>query len=209
MILTKQRTTLIQSTADPLAIIEYAGRTCYASALSLTPELQNSFVRQLVRQKHESVLEHASATFEIITSRDISHEIVRHRIASYSQESTRYRDYKQLTFIIPPWVNIEEGEYTEKPDYVKHETVSIWFEQLLFAEKTYLRLRELDCAPEVARSVLPGQTKTKLVATANFRQWRHFIKLRSAPAAHAEIREIAIRILQELRQLAPPAFFDL
>ena len=134
----------------------------------------------ILKRGHESVLEHASATARFICDRGVTHEIVRHRIASYSQESTRYCDYEggHVAFVIPPWVDVEPGEcdFSEIRDIAGME----WFNHMLDAEQAYKTLREGGWRPEQARSVLPNSLKTEIVMTANLREWRHFFKLRTA-----------------------------
>jgi len=159
-------------TPNPLELIERAGRTCYQSEPRGDPE---AFVRMLIRRGHESVLEHAAATFRIICDRGVSHELVRHRIASYSQESTRYCSYgDEITVIRPQGIDGVE-----------------WLEAMYACEQAYLSMLRRGVSAQVARSVLPNSLKTEVVMTANFREWRHFLKLRTAPAAHPDMRLVA------------------
>ena len=148
----------------------------------------------------------------MICDRGVSHEIVRHRIASYSQESTRYCDYSggHITFIIPPWVEIESGKYSglSCPGPISAAGNS-WFWSMANACITYKHLRKLNWKPEQARSVLPNSLKTEIVITMNLREWRHFFRLRTALAAHPQMREIAIPLLTEFKQLIPVVFDDI
>lgn len=182
----------------PLGIIERAGRTCYKSE----PKGDPAFVKMILKRGHESVLEHASATFRIVCDRGISHEIVRHRLASYSQESTRYCNYsqerfgKEITVIKPP---MELG----CPEFAP------WLAAVQQAEDSYFAMLDAGCKPEIARSVLPTCLKTEIVMTANFREWRHFLKLRTAPAAHPQMQVVAKLIQAELMKVAASVFEDI
>jgi thymidylate synthase (FAD) len=182
--------------------IEAAGRTCYKSEDKITAESASAFVAMLIKRGHHSVLEHESVTVRIICDRGVSHEIVRHRLASYSQESTRYCNYTKdtcnggLTFIEP------------RP-HISLEGFGIWFETMSLAEINYLNLIKQGVKPEIARSVLPNSLKTELVMTCNLREWRHFFKLRTSKAAHPQMREIAVPLRDDFRRLIPVAFDDL
>ena len=179
--------------------IEKAGRTCYKSESKITPDSSSTFVRNIILRGHESVLEHESITIRIICDRGISHELVRHRIASYSQESTRYCDYKgDIEFINPhPHISDESDEYM------------IWIDAMQSAENAYVTLREVGVPPQLARNVLPNSLKTEIVVTMNLRSWRHFLILRTAKAAHPQMREIAGKIQELLRILLPAVFGDI
>ena len=189
--------------AEILKRIEKAGRTCYKSEDRITAESAEAFVRMLIERGHESVLEHESITVRFVCDRGVSHEIVRHRIASFSQESTRYCNYSndrfgsELTFI--------------KPCFWKEWTLAYkqWSLAVSFAEKEYFALLDCGCTPQEARSVLPNSTKTEVVMTANLREWRHFLKLRTAKAAHPQMRELTVPLLHELQERIPVVFDDI
>lgn len=189
---------LLWITPEPLRNIELAGRTCYKSEDKITDDSAVKFCQMIYQRGHESVVEHACASFKIVCDRGVSHEIVRHRIASYSQESTRYCNYSKDKFnngiavIIPPDLTPEQENE--------------WRLAMYDAQNHYLKLLELGCTPQIARSVLPNGLKTELVMTANFREWMHFIKLRTDPAAHPQIRPIAEAIRVELEKHAPTIF---
>ena len=189
--------------AEILKRIEKAGRTCYKSEDRITNESAKSFVRMLIERGHESVLEHESITVRFICDRGISHEIVRHRLASYSQESTRYCNYSndrfrnKITFIKPCFLEEGTGGY------------KLWKQAMFIAEKEYFELLNLGCTPQEARSVLPSSTKTEVVMTANLREWRHFLKLRTAKAAHPQMRELTVPLLHELQERIPVVFDDI
>ncbi len=174
-----QSATYMTHTRDALYLIESAGRTCYKSEAKITEGSAEKFVRMIVKRGHDSVLEHASATFRIITDRGISHEIVRHRIAcSYSQESTRYVKYcGDMEFIEPPGLR----------ELAQEE----WMRSCENAEETYKWMIDAGYPPQIARSVLPNCLKTEITMSANFRAWRYFFKLRCSSGAHPQIQEIA------------------
>lgn len=187
---------------DVLRRIETCGRVCYKSEGKITDGSAEQFVRNLIKRGHESVLEHVSITVKFICDRGVSHEIVRHRLASYSQESTRYCNYSKDGF---------GGEITViKPLYLEEGTRSFdcWRGACETAESAYFSLLELGCSPQEARAVLPNSLKTEVVMTANLREWRHFFKLRTAPAAHPQMREVACMALEELRSMIPVVFDD-
>lgn len=189
--------------AEILKRIEKAGRTCYKSEDRITEESAENFVRKLIERGHESVLEHESITVRFICDRSISHEIVRHRLASYSQESTRYCNYSgdrfgnEITFIKPCF-------FMDKP-----WAYCAWENAMGFAENVYFDLLSDGCTPQEARSVLPNSTKTEIVMTANLREWRHFLKLRTATAAHPQMRELTVPLLKELQKQIPVVFDDI
>ena len=189
--------------AEILKRIEKAGRTCYKSEDRITDESAKSFVKKLIERGHESVLEHESITVRFVCDRGISHEIVRHRIASFSQESTRYCNYSndrfgyEITFI--------------KPCFLKEGTVAyvLWSTAMHLANIMYSDMLSEGCTPQEARSVLPNSTKTEVVMTANLREWRHFLKLRTATAAHPQMRELTVPLLHELQERIPVVFDDI
>ena len=175
-------------------LIEYAGRTCYKSEpAEYTMESASKFIQMVIRRGHESVLEHGSATVRITCDRGVTHELVRHRIASFSQESTRYVNYAKkigIQFIHPVTA------FNMSPD-----VIDVWEKAMRAAEEAYLEMLMLGAPPELARSVLPNSTRTEIVMTCNFREWRHFLRLRRAPDAHPQMREIANMIYEQLAQV--------
>jgi len=187
---------------EMLKKIEAAGRTCYKSERLITDESHKTFVKSIIQRGHESVLEHVSFTVKFICDRGVSHEIVRHRIASYSQESTRYCNYSkgefsgELTFILPQF--FKDGPSREMFEIACKN-----------AEDSYFELLSLGFMPEQARAVLPNCLKTEVIMTANVREWRHFLKLRTSKAAHPQIRELAIQLLNQLLEIVPELFEDI
>lgn len=196
--------------------LEKAGRTCYKSEDKITDESASKFVVRIIKSGHESVLEHEKVSVRVICDRGVSHEIVRHRIGSYSQESTRYCNYADgVTFVKPPWVeladnfvlghNYDNGLYPYSPSNI---TSCSWLKCMLRIEETYLNLLSSGWSPQQARSVLPNSLKTELVMTFNLRQWRHFFKLRTSKAAHPQMREITVPMLKEFKEKLPVIFDD-
>lgn len=211
MLLVKPSVEILAMSLDALQLIEAAGRTCYKSEDKITPDSAPKFTEMVLKRGHESVIEHAVATVRFVCDRGVTHEIVRHRLASYSQESTRYCDYAggHVAFIIPPWLDgVEPGEYTEyeaNPD----DATNDWLNAMWNIEGIYRALREKGWRPEQARSVLPNSLKTEIVMTANLREWRHFFKLRTAAAAHPQMREVAVPLLEAMKECVPVLFDDL
>lgn len=187
--------------------IEVAGRTCYKSEANITDDSAQRFVANLIKSGHESVLEHASVSVRVICSRSVSHRFVRHRIASYSQESTRWINYGKkgaCTFIIPVWhPTAFEGNYTTFDDKDN------WHNHMLYSEKCYLQLLQDGLKPEEAQGVLPHDLKTEIVMTMNLRSWRHFFKERTPKVAGAQVRQITIPMLHEFNKLIPVVFEDI
>ena len=198
---------------NPLSLIEQAGRTCYKSENRITTaESSKEFVKSIMKRGHESVIEHSAMTVKVICDRGVTHEIVRHRIGSYSQESTRYVNYKGgCTFVIPPWINVKEGLFEQITTLEENDwTKMLWLEAMLRAEKYYQKLiTDLGWTPQQARSVLPNSTKTEIIITYNFREWRHFFKLRTSKAAHPQMQEIARPLLDKCKELIPVIFDDI
>lgn len=188
---------------DLILQIETAGRTCYKSEGKGSYEASEQFVRKLILSGHEAMVEHASVTFRIICDRGVTHEIVRHRLASYAQESTRYCNYSkdkfgnELTFIKPLFW--EEGSAQYK----------LWYNMCEEAEQAYMALINAKATPQEARSVLPNSLKTEIVVTMDVREWRHFLKLRCAPDAHPQMREVALEILRQFRESTPVLVEDI
>ena len=188
--------------AEILRRIERCGRVCYKSEDRISGGSAEDFVRGIIRRGHESVLEHASFTVKFIVDRGVSHELVRHRIASFSQESTRYCNYASEKFGTELVV--------VEPFFLTPDTAAWnwWALACRQAENAYFGMLDFGCSPQEARSVLPNSLKTEVVMTANLREWRHFLRLRTAPAAHPQMREVAVPLLAELRDRIPVVFDD-
>lgn len=176
-------------------LVEHAGRACYRSEPRDDPA---RFLRARIREGHESIVEHASVTFDISgISRACSHQLVRHRIASYSQESQRYVDMSAPEFVVPPAVAANP------------EAAGVWKQFMGQVAEAYGRLRELGVRKEDARFVLPNATATRIIVTMNFRSLRHLFSVRCEPGAQWEIRELALEMLRQVSALAPATFADL
>ncbi|MDR1806054.1 MAG: FAD-dependent thymidylate synthase [Clostridium sp.] len=186
--------------AAMLRRLERAGRTCYKSEGRITAESAPRFVAMLLKSGHESVLEHEKVTLRLICDRGVTHEIVRHRIGSYSQESTRYCNYggekfgREITCIRPGFWSEDDPR------------MAIWRHAMFQAEQAYFDLLDAGASPQEARSVLPNSLKTEIVVTYNLREWRHFLRLRMSPAAHPQIRELSTEIQRVLREKIPVVF---
>lgn len=187
-------------------MIEQAGRTCYKSEDRITEDSAARFVRGIVKNHHEAMLEHASMTVKFIVDRAVANEIVRHRIASFAQESTRYCNYSTDKF--GREITVIEPCYFENA----HEGKQYWKTACETAEREYFNLLNFGCMPEEARAVLPLSTKTELIMTANMREWRHFLNLRAAGATgnpHPQMLEVAKSLLEELKGYMPELFGDI
>lgn len=185
---------------DVLRHLELCGRVCYKSEDKMTEDSASRMVRMLIERGHESPIEHFSVSVRVICDRGVSHEWVRHRIASYSQESTRYCNYSsakfgsEIAFIRPYFAKEGEPLFEE------------WKQAMENAERSYFAMLGKGARPEDARSVLPNSLKTEFICTMNLREWRHFFRLRCAPAAHPAMREIAIPLQAAFHELLPELF---
>ena len=192
---------LPMSGAEMLQHVERCGRVCYKSEAKITDTSAEAFVRGLIKHGHEAVLEHASLSIKFVCDRGVSHEIVRHRLAAYCQESTRYCNFAKDSF---------GSEITViEPCYLDAQGLSIWRRACETAETAYFDLLDWGCSPQQARAVLPNSLKTELYMTADLREWRHFFKLRTSPAAHPQMREVALMALHELQATVPVIFDDI
>jgi thymidylate synthase (FAD) len=183
--------------------IETCGRVCYKSEERIGDGSAEAFIRGIIARGHESVLEHCSITVRIICDRGVSHELVRHRLASYSQESTRYCNYSKDKF---------GNEITViQPRFLlrKSEAWNAWRDACVTAEEIYFEMLENGCTAQEARAVLPNSLKTEVMMTANIREWRHILKLRTSPAAHPQMREIMSLLYDQLMAYAPVLFDDI
>lgn len=183
--------------------INTIARTCYKSNTPDNIESQKQFIRTLIKNGHEAMIEHVSLTVKFICDRGVSHELVRHRLASFAQESTRYCNYgkdkfgNEITFIQPPFFATDDLKYFT------------WKNACEFAECTYLLMVERGVKPQEARSILPNSTKTEIWITATIREWRHILQLRTAPDAHPQMRELMCPLLNEFKEKLEPFFFDI
>ena len=214
--------------------IEEAGRTCYKSEDRIAPGTAEKFVRAMVKNGHEAMLEHASMTVKFVVDRGISHELVRHRLCSFAQESTRYCNYEkdkfgnEITVIEPCFFDVIPSEVRNKIIAILNGKVDLlteeiandakcrqyarWYEACVFAEKAYMDMLTEGAKPEEARDVLPNSVKTEIVATANMREWRNILKLRAAGergTPHPQMLEVMVPLLNMLREFLPALFEDI
>ena len=185
----------LERQGNPQDLLEHAGRVCYHSTKRGEA---GRFLQNRIREGHESIIEHASLSFEVSgISRACSHQLVRHRLASFSQESQRYVDMSGAEWVVPPTIS-------ENP-----QALTVWEAALASLHEAYQHLRELGIPKEDARFLLPNATQTRLIVTMNLRELRHVCRLRISPQAQWEIREVAIRMLRLAHEAAPDVFTDL
>ena len=195
---------------DMLRRVERIGRVCYKSEDRIQEGSAEAFIRGILRRGHESVIEHGSITVKFICDRGVTHEIVRHRIASYSQESTRYCNYVKEKFGSQiTCIDLATGFRYDLSDETDRKKYEVWQRAMEDAERSYFQMIELGATPQEARSVLPNSLKTELVATMNLREWRHFFRLRADTAAHPQCREVAQMLLDRFAKDYPVFFADL
>ena len=191
--------------------IEKIGRVCYKSENRITDDGESAkkFVKMLISNGHEAMIEHSSLSVKFIVDRGVSHELVRHRIASFAQESTRYCNYgkdkfgNEITVILPCFFDTGMGILSNSLVYQE------WKSACECAEERYFNLLKMGATPQQARTVLPNSLKTEITITANYREWRNFFKLRTAEASHPQMREVTIPLLKELKTLIPIIFDDI
>lgn len=202
---------------NELKHIERIGRVCYKSEANITEDGESAkkFVQMLINRGHEAMIEHSSLSVKFTVDRGVSHELVRHRIASFAQESTRYVNYSLDKFGNEiNVIDIRGGiALDNKMKNMDSEIIELIIQEWLLAmedaEKHYMKMMELGATPQIARSVLPNSTKTEITITANYREWRNFFKLRVPSTAHPQMREITIPLLKELKILLPIIFEDI
>ena len=190
-----------------LKLLEISGRTCYKSEDKIDKESSKKFVRMLIEKGHEAMIEHFNITIKFIHNRGFTHELVRHRLCSFAQESTRYCNYSkdkfdnQITVIAPYWMGLDWSG--------KGDAIDKWTDCILWAETTYNSLMALGLAPQAARGILPNDLKTEIITTANLREWRHIFKLRTSFAAHPDMERIMTPLLREMQKKIPIIFDDI
>ena len=197
--------------------IEKIGRVCYKSEGNITKDGESAkkFVEMLIKNGHEAMIEHSSLSVKFIVDRGVSHELVRHRIASFAQESTRYCNYSKDKFGSEcTFIDLADGIMLDtKMQNMSAEEIDLileeWTTAMKDTENHYMKMLELGATPQIARSVLPNSTKTEITITANYREWRNFFKLRTAKAAHPSMREVTIPLLNELKKRIPIIFDDI
>lgn len=188
---------------EVLKRLEIVGRTCYKSENLITDNSAEAFVRKLISRGHEAIIEHESISVRFICDRGVSHELVRHRLASYAQESQRFCNYSHDKFggeitVIKPCFLLEGTEAYRQWEWTMHR-----------AECAYFDLLDIGLSPQEARCVLPNSLKTEVVMTANLREWRTVLRLRCSKAAHPQMREVMLMLLEKLPSLIPVVFDDI
>lgn len=193
---------------NPLQLIESAGRTAYQSRDRITDESAAKFVEMIRKRGHESVLEHSCMTVEFDNvCRGFTHELVRHRLVAYTQESTRYVDESNFKVVVPP--DKDKDEKVVDLNLPDGKSLNVSFQEWMdINEQMYRGLRKAEWVQQDARQVLPIGIKAQIVATANFREWRHIFKLRCGPAAHWEIRRVMVNLLKDVQKKIPVVFDD-
>ena len=194
--------------------IEQAARTCYKSEnnTSSDGESAKKLVTSLIKSGHEAMLEHSSLSVKFVVDRGVSHELVRHRLFSFAQESQRFCAYNkdkfgnEITFIKPPFYRPEDDNWDKTQEY---DWGISWYRACRVAEESYFQMLANGASPQIARSVLPNSTKTEIVVTGNYREWRNFFKLRVDKAAHPQMREVTIPLLHVLKGMIPIVFDDI
>ncbi|MCK5601587.1 FAD-dependent thymidylate synthase [Candidatus Pacearchaeota archaeon] len=202
---------ILNSPEDALKMIELAGRTCYKSEDKITEDSAPKFVKMLKDRGHIAMIEFGDLVVRFITNRGVTHELVRHRLCSFAQESTRYVNYggKDMEFIRPVW--FEMNEFLEKdghPGALSYEG-RCWLGSISHSQTEYDVLIGGGWRPEQAREVLPNSLKTEIVVKANFTEWRHILKLRTSKKAHPQMRALMIPLLDELKERVPSVFGDM
>ena len=218
MILVKPSIEYLQMTPKPLTAIERAGRICYKSEDKITSRSAQPFVQMLYDRGHYAMLEHASIAYMTVCDRGVSHEFVRHRLFSFSQESTRYCNYYGgVCYVLPLWLDdkLVPGKTVLCHKVVKYSNGSeialdklddksrTWITACAQSEENYIGLIEAGWSPQQARSVLIHSLKTEIVITGNLRQWIHFFRLRCSKAAHPQMQEIAKLIFKDIQDRIP------
>ncbi len=195
----EQNHNIISFPQNLLQILEKAGRTCYKSEDKITDTSAEIFVTRLIKRKHHAMIEFGDIIVRFLTNRGVTHELVRHRLCSFAQESTRYVRYgKTIEFIRPVW-------WETSTDSQKNQ----WEEAMLASETHYHNLLEDGWSPQQARDVLPNAMKTEIVVKANIREWRHIFKLRCGKGAHPQIKALMFPLVKELHKKLPVVFDDL
>lgn len=202
--------------------LEQCGRICYKSEEKISPESYKKFLSMIIASGHHSILEHINISAKIITNRGVTHELVRHRLGAYSQESTRYCNYSsnrfgnELTFIVPVWISDEKIESLYKDLVLKYNFAAevssdtdpdmVWFLSVMENENSYVKLLKYGYTPEKAREILPNSLATTIMVTYNLRQWIHVLNQRLSPQCHPQMRQLMTLIKSEFLDKLPLFF---
>lgn len=185
---------------DAVEFIEKIARTCYKSEDNISENSASRMVKSLINREHEAMLEHVSMTVRFIHNRGFTHEMVRMRLCSFAQESTRYCNYTNegVKIIQPYWISTND-----------EKSYLIWLDSMKNCEKTYIELINYGLKPQATRGVLPIDVKTEIVVTANLREWRHIFRLRCAKDAHPDMLRVMCPLLREMLNTHRDFFYDL
>ena len=203
---------ILSTTPNILNNIEEAGRTCYKSEDKITKDSSKKFAEKLIKAGHYAMIEFGDIIIRFITNRGVTHELVRHRLCSFAQESTRYVRYDdKMEFIRPVWLSEEivGNHKVIDPLLIPTDPEYLFIDSCLYAEQTYKSLLEAGWQSQQAREVLPNSLKTEIVVKANIREWRHIFKLRCSKAAHPQMRALMNPLLKELQEWHPIIFDDI
>ena len=200
----------------PLELIELCARTCYQSQDKITEGSAEKMINMLVKNGHLAMIEHLVITMRLITSRGVTHELVRHRMASYAQQSTRYCDSKDMHIIIPSWLRGNDANllYENYINMKMHPSSNLYmcnrtesyFTVLSYIERGYNYMLEQGSTKQEARGILPNDLATEIIVTANAREWLHILSLREDKAAHPDIQYLASLIRNRLTDYCPVLF---
>lgn len=202
---------IIATNSDhPLQFIEQCARTCYQSQDKITDGSAERMIKMLVSKGHLAMIEHLVITMRLITSRGVSHELVRHRVASYAERSTRYCDSKDMHICTPAWADCcdmnNKYHYWRNKNGLTNDRYTPYFTSLSITESAYNNLLELGATKQEARGILPNDLATEIIVTANAREWMHILELRTAPDAHPDMQLIMKYAKQELNKYCPELF---
>jgi thymidylate synthase (FAD) len=206
---------ILQFPSEPLEEIEWAARTCYKSEGKIGEGSAERLVKHLIERGHDAMLEFGGfAAVKFTVDRGVTHELVRHRLASFAQESTRYCNYSKGKFnseiSVIEFGSVLEAQLPGAENVAIRRAIALrWTNALMDAERAYLELVQLGVSPELARGVLPQNLKAEIVVGANMREWRHIFKLRTSKRAHPQMREVMIPLLAEFKRRAPVLFDDI
>lgn len=192
--------------------IEWCGRISHRSEEAQTDDSWERFIKTVVLGHGDwSIVEHSSVTCDFLVDRGITHEIVRHRLFSYTQESTRFVNYEKkmpAAFIEPPGLT-DECERAPNGEQVTLSSRQHWRHTISTAEGQYRSLIESGLPPQIARSVFPNALASRIIITGNLRNWRHFFIMRTTKEAHPQMRQVTIPLLQEFKEKIPILFDDI
>ena len=212
MKLIKQSHEILYYNPKAIEIIERCARTCYKSEDKITENSAKKFVQMLLDKKHHAMIEFSDIIVKFITNRGVSHELVRHRLCSFAQESTRYVNYNSsdMEFIKPVWLHEsyeDEKQMQQNVNEIKAKWQ--WAAVMSKAEQAYNELINFGWRPEQAREILPNSIKTEIIIKANIREWRHILTLRTSKQSHPQMRALMIPLVKELQSLIPIVFDDI